>query len=75
VVNTALGAIGVPAEDQVMQLHLPESMRPTDPYAQLGAEIGPYLIPGLGAERTAAALASTASAGRAERIATQGLIC
>ncbi|HGW4305866.1 TPA: transglycosylase SLT domain-containing protein [Klebsiella pneumoniae] len=72
VVNTALGAIGVPAEDQVMQLRLPESMRPTDPYAQLGAEIGPYLIPGLGAERTAAALASTAGAGRAERIATQG---
>ncbi|VTT32406.1 transglycosylase SLT domain-containing protein [Klebsiella pneumoniae] len=72
VVNTALGAIGVPAEDRVMQLRLPESMRPTDPYAQLGAEIGPYLIPGLGAERTAAALASTAGAGRAERIATQG---
>ncbi|HGF0146271.1 TPA: transglycosylase SLT domain-containing protein [Klebsiella variicola] len=72
VVNTALGAIGVPAEDQVMQLRLPESMRPTDPYAQLGAEIGPYLIPGLGAERTAATLTSTASAGRAERIATQG---
>lgn len=72
VVNTALGAIGVPAEDQVMQLRLPESIRPTDPYAQLGAEIGPYLIPGLGAERTAAALASTAGAGRVERIATQG---
>lgn len=72
VVNTALGAIGVPAEDQVMQLRLPESMRPTDPYAQLGAEIGPYLIPGLGTERTAAALASAAGAGRAERIATQG---
>ncbi|HGM5338189.1 TPA: lytic transglycosylase domain-containing protein [Serratia marcescens] len=71
VVNTALGAVGVPAEDQVMQLRLPESMRPTDPYAQLGAEIGPYLIPGLGAERTAAALASTAGAGRAERVATQ----
>ncbi|HHK8231264.1 TPA: lytic transglycosylase domain-containing protein [Serratia marcescens] len=71
VVNTALGAAGVPAEDQVMQLRLPESMRPTDPYAQLGAEIGPYLIPGLGAERTAAALASTAGAGRAERITTQ----
>ncbi|MGQ5792146.1 lytic transglycosylase domain-containing protein [Serratia sp. IR-2025] len=71
VVNTALGAAGVPAEDQVMQLPLPESMRPTDPYAQLGAEIGPYLVPGLGAERTAAALASTAGAGRAERIATQ----
>lgn len=71
VVNTALGAAGVPAEDQVMQLRLPESMRPTDPYAQLGAEIGPYLIPGLGAERTAAALASTAGAGRAERAATQ----
>ncbi|HAT1682860.1 TPA: lytic transglycosylase domain-containing protein [Klebsiella oxytoca] len=73
VVNTALGAIGVPAEDQVMQLRLPENIRPTDPYAQLGAEIGPYLIPGLGAERTAAALASTAGAGRAERIATQGV--
>lgn len=72
VVNTALGAAGVSADDQVMQLRLPESMRPTDPYAQLGAEIGPYLIPGLGAERTAAALASTAGAGRAERIATQG---
>ncbi|MFO6493663.1 lytic transglycosylase domain-containing protein [Hafnia alvei] len=72
VVNTALGAAGVPADDQVMQLRLPESMRPTDPYAQLGAEIGPYLIPGLGAERTAAVLASTAGAGRAERIATQG---
>ncbi|WP_049280552.1 lytic transglycosylase domain-containing protein, partial [Serratia marcescens] len=71
VVNTALGAAGVPAEDQVMQLRLPESMRPTDPYAQLGAEIGPYLIPGLGAERTAAALASTAGGGRAERVATQ----
>lgn len=71
VVNTALGAAGVPAEDQVMQLRLPESMRPTDPYAQLGAEIGPYLIPGLGAERTAAALASTAGVGRAERVATQ----
>ncbi len=71
VVNTALGAAGVPAEDQVMQLRLPESMRPTDPYAQLGAEIGPYLIPSLGAERTAAALASTVGAGRAERIATQ----
>ncbi len=71
VVNTALGAIGVPAEDRVMQLRLPESMRPTDPYAQLGAEIGPYLIPGVGAGRTAAALASTAGAGRAERIATQ----
>ncbi|MDP8772042.1 lytic transglycosylase domain-containing protein [Serratia marcescens] len=71
VVNTALSAAGVPVEDQVMQLRLPENMRPTDPYAQLGAEIGPYLIPGLGAERTAAALASTVGAGRAERSATQ----
>lgn len=71
VVNTALSAAGVPAEYQVMQLRLPESMRPADPFAQLGAEIGPYLIPGVGAARTAAALASTAGAGRAERIATQ----
>ncbi|KXJ01717.1 lytic transglycosylase [Serratia marcescens] len=71
VVNTALGAAGVPAEDQVMQLRLPESMRPTDPYAQLGAEIGPYLVPLLGQARTGAALASVATSGRAERIATQ----
>ncbi|WP_164099630.1 lytic transglycosylase domain-containing protein [Serratia marcescens] len=71
VVNTALGAAGVPAEDQVMQLRLPESIRPTDPYAQLGAEIGPYLVPLLGQARTGAALASVATSGRAERIATQ----
>lgn len=71
VVNTALGAAGVPTEDQVMQLRLPESMRPTDPYAQLGAEIGPYLVPLLGQARTGAALASVATSGRAERIATQ----
>lgn len=71
VINTALSAAGVPVENQVMQLRLPESMRPTDSYAQLGAEIGPYLIPGIGAERTAAALASVARGGRAERMATQ----
>ncbi|WP_336842187.1 lytic transglycosylase domain-containing protein [Serratia nevei] len=71
VVNTALDAAGVPAGDQVMQLRLPESMRPTDPYAQLGAEIGPYLVPLLGQARTGAALASVATSGRAERIATQ----
>ena len=71
VVNAGLGAIGVPAEQQVMQFSLPEGMRPTDKYAQIGAEIGPYLIPGVGAERTAAALSSVAGSGRAERIATQ----
>lgn len=70
VVNTALDTVGVPKEYQVMQLQLPESLRPTDTYAQLGAEIGPYLIPGLGQARTANALASVANAGRAERLAT-----
>lgn len=49
---------------------LPEGMRPTDPYAKLAAEIGPYLIPGIGAERTAVAMSSVANAGRAERFAT-----
>lgn len=50
---------------------LPESMRPKDEYAKLGAEIGPYLIPGIGAEKTAAALGSVAGSGRAERLATK----
>ncbi|WP_235896057.1 lytic transglycosylase domain-containing protein [Yersinia alsatica] len=50
---------------------LPESMRPKDEYAKLGAEIGPYLIPGVGAEKTAAALGSVAGSGRAERLATK----
>ncbi|HHL2498124.1 TPA: lytic transglycosylase domain-containing protein [Yersinia enterocolitica] len=50
---------------------LPESMRPKDEYAKLGAEIGPYLIPGVGAEKTAAALGSVARSGRTERLATK----
>lgn len=50
---------------------LPESMRPKDEYAKLGAEIGPYLIPVIGAEKTAAALGSVAGSGRAERLATK----
>ncbi|CNH80589.1 Uncharacterised protein [Yersinia massiliensis] len=50
---------------------LPESMQPKDEYAKLGAEIGPYLIPGVGAEKTAAALGSVAGSGRAERLATK----
>jgi len=45
--------------------------RPTDPYAQAGEQLAPYLIPGVGAERTAAAAASLANAPRAERAATQ----
>ncbi|BAE74217.1 hypothetical protein SG0942 [Sodalis glossinidius str. 'morsitans'] len=70
VVNTALDTVGVPKEYQVMQLQLPESLRSNDTYAQLGAKIGPYLIPGLGQARTANTLASVANAGRAERLAT-----
>lgn len=50
---------------------LPESMRPKDEYAKLGAEIGPYLIPGVGVEKTAAALGSVARSGRTERLATK----
>lgn len=53
------------------RMELPQDLRPQDTYAQLGAEIGPYLIPGIGAERTAAALGSIAGSGRGERLATQ----
>lgn len=45
VVNTGLQAAGVPPEYQVQTLQLPQGLQPTDSYAQLGAEIGPYLIP------------------------------
>lgn len=50
---------------------LPDALQPKDEYAKIGAEMGPYLIPGVGAERTAAALGSVAGAGRAERFATK----
>jgi hypothetical protein len=53
------------------RIELPQNLQPQDDYAKVGAEIGPYLIPGVGAERTAAALGSVAGAGRAERLATQ----
>ncbi|MFS1564176.1 MAG: hypothetical protein ACL7AX_12270 [Candidatus Arsenophonus phytopathogenicus] len=53
------------------RLELPDNLTPQDPYAKLGAEIVPYLIPGVGAGRRAAALASVANAGRLERGATK----
>lgn len=53
------------------RIELPQALQPQDEYAKIGAEIGPYLIPGVGAERTAAALGSVAGAGRGERLATQ----
>lgn len=53
------------------RIELPQNLQPQDEYAKVGAEIGPYLIPGVGAERTAAALGSVAGAGRSERLATQ----
>ncbi|HGJ5857403.1 MAG TPA: DNA transfer protein, partial [Arsenophonus nasoniae] len=53
------------------RLALPDNLKPQDTYAKLGSEIGPYLIPGVGAERTAAALGSAANAGRLERGATK----
>lgn len=66
VVNTGLDAFGVPKQDQVMTLQLPESMRPRSSEAQLGAEIGPYLIaaPEAAAVR-GAQLASDAAQGSA----------
>ena len=72
-VNQAEAALaGRPADyTSIGRFELPESMKPTDPYAQLAAEMGPYLIPGVGAERTAAALGAAATSGRAERLATQ----
>lgn len=53
------------------RVELPQNLQPQDEYAKIGAEIGPYLIPGVGVERTAAALGSVAGAGRGERLATQ----
>ncbi|MFV9996531.1 MAG: hypothetical protein AB8W37_05450 [Arsenophonus endosymbiont of Dermacentor nuttalli] len=53
------------------RLELHDNLKPQDPYAKLGAEIGPYLIPGVGPERTAAALGSVANVVRLERGATK----
>lgn len=61
VVNTGLQAAGVPEQYQVPTLQLPQNMQPTDPYAKLGAEIGPYLVPLPGAQ--AESLASAAGRG------------
>lgn len=54
------------------RLQLPDDMKPQDKYAMLGAEIGPYLIPLLGPERTAAILSQAANASKAERAAVRG---
>lgn len=53
------------------RLQLPSELQPQDQYAKLGAEIGPYLIPGVGQERTALALSQLANAGKAERAAVR----
>lgn len=63
--------IGDGTYQPTQHVELPQSLQPQDEYAKIGAEIGPYLIPGVGAERTAAALGSVAGAGRGERLATQ----
>lgn len=63
--------IGDGTYSPAQRLALPDNLKPQDPYAKLGAEIGPYLIPGIGAERTAAALGSVANAGRLERGVTK----
>lgn len=61
IVNTGLQAAGVAPENQVQTLQLPQNLRPTDPYAQMGAEIGPYLIPVPGVQ--AESIAQTAARG------------
>lgn len=63
--------IGDGTYQPTQRIELPQNLQPQDQYAKIGAEIGPYLVPGVGAERTAAALGSVAGAGRAERVATQ----
>ncbi|UMS60762.1 lytic transglycosylase domain-containing protein [Escherichia coli] len=45
--------------------------QPTDPYAQAGEQLAPYLITGLGAGKAATAASSVANAPRAERAATK----
>ncbi|WP_272659101.1 hypothetical protein [Providencia sp. PROV113] len=54
------------------RLQLPDDLKPQDKYAMLGAEIGPYLIPLIGPERTAAVLSQAANASKAERAAVRG---
>lgn len=54
------------------RLQLSDDMKPQDKYAMLGAEIGPYLIPLIGPERTAALLSQAANASKAERVAVRG---
>ncbi|MGL5487866.1 MAG: hypothetical protein ACRDC6_16495 [Shewanella sp.] len=52
------------------RVELPESLKPTDEYAKMTAEILPYLVPMMGQEKAAAAVASAAKGGRLERLAT-----
>lgn len=54
------------------RLQLSDDMKPQDKYAMLGAEIGPYLVPLIGPERTAAVLSQAANASKAERVAVRG---
>lgn len=53
------------------RLQLPNDLQPKDAYAKIGADIGPYLIPAVGQERTALALAQLANSGKAERAAVR----
>lgn len=52
------------------RIELPESLKPTDEYAKMTAEILPYLVPMMGKEKAVAAVASAAKGGRLERLAT-----
>ncbi|CDH05431.1 conserved hypothetical protein [Xenorhabdus bovienii str. oregonense] len=53
------------------RFELPDNLKPQDTYAKIGSEVAPYLIPGIGAEKTAAALGSVVNAGKLERGATK----
>lgn len=61
-VNTALSAVGVPPEYQVMTPDLPDSLKPKDTYAQIGSEVLPYLLPVGGQARAAEAVANSGRA-------------
>lgn len=52
----------------VGRIELPQNLQPQTNYGKLGAEVAPFLIPGVGAERAAVAAADAAQAGRAAQV-------
>lgn len=52
----------------VGRIELPQNLQPQTTYGKIGAEVAPFLIPGVGAERAAVAAADAAQAGRAAQV-------